>query len=284
MKQNIFDGLAVARTIEESLAQRVIEVRDSRGHPPTLQSVMVGNDPASLSFISIKEKRAQQIGIRFLRKHYPESFDPASVVRYIREKNEDPDIDGIIIQLPLPDQFDRTRVLRAIHPFKDVDGLHPKNLGGLITAAPEFVPPAVNAAQKVLEECSFALSGANIVMIGAGILIGKPVGLYFMNQQATVTFCSEYTLDISDITKRADVVVTATGKQNIIVPDMVKQGVVIIDFGSILVNGKMYGEVDPRVAEKATFFTPVPGGVGPLTASYLLQNTVIAAERFAGIL
>lgn len=280
MSAHVFDGKFAAYEIEQSLIPRIEKIKQQRKNPPKLLSILVGSDPASRMFIDIKEKRARFIGMTFERKHYPDSFDPAKVVTFIREANEDKHVDGIIVQLPLPEQFERLRVLRAIDPFKDVDGLHPKNFGALIEGTPSFLPPAVLAVQRVLDTYDIDVRGVHAVMLGSGLLIGKPVGLWLLNNGATVTYCHKDTPNISIKTQQADIIISATGTSGVLSADMVTDGTLVIDFGGTMVDGVLQGDVQKDVADKAAIVTPVPGGVGPLTVSYLLENTVLAAERF----
>ncbi|MCA9397860.1 bifunctional 5,10-methylenetetrahydrofolate dehydrogenase/5,10-methenyltetrahydrofolate cyclohydrolase [candidate division WWE3 bacterium] len=282
METTIYNGKERAREIETDLAQRVSVIQNKRKHAPGLLSILIGDDPASHAFISIKEKRAQAIGINFERKHYPETFDPIKVVRYIHSRNEDTSIDGILIQLPLPPQFDRTATLKAIHPYKDVDGLHPKNLGFLIEGKAHFVPPAVLAVNDIVRQANLKLSGKEVVLVGSGLLVGKPLAMYFVNEGATVTMCSIHTTVLSRHTKRADIIISSTGEADLITPEMVKEGVVSIDFGGKKINGVLKGEFSADVAFKSSLFTPVPGGIGPMTVAKLLENTVISAERSLG--
>jgi len=268
MSAHIFEGRKEAARIEQSLISRVRAITEQRKNPPKLLSILVGSDPASRMFIDIKEKRARTIGMAFERKHYPDSFDPAKVVTFIREANEDKYVDGIIVQLPLPEQFERSRVLRAIDPFKDVDGLHPKNFGALVEGTPSFLPPAVLAVQRVLDTYSIDVKGVHVVMLGSGLLIGKPVGLWLLNNGATVTYCHKDTPNIGIVTQQADIIVAATGVPGVLTRDMVEEGAIVVDFGGVMVDGVLQGDANQAVAEKASVVTPVPGGVGPLTVSF----------------
>lgn len=279
METTIYNGKERAREIEADLVQRVSVIQKKRKHAPGLLSILIGDDPASHAFINIKEKRALAVGINFERKHYPDTFDPIEVVRYIHSRNEDTSIDGILVQLPLPSQFDRTTTLKAIHPYKDVDGLHPKNLGFLIEGKAHFVPPAVLAVNDIVTHASLDLAGKEVVLVGSGLLVGKPLSLYFVNEGATVTMCSVHTADLFQHTKRADIIVSSTGEAELITPDMVKEGVIAIDFGGKKIDGVLKGEFSADVAFKSSLFTPVPGGIGPMTVAKLLENTVLSAER-----
>lgn len=284
MAAEIFDGKAKAYTIEENLKLRIDSIKQKRGHVPGLLSVLIGNDEASVYFTNLKQKRAEAIGMHFESKRYPETFDPREVVSFIHEKNEDKQIDGIIVQLPLPPHFDRTLVLKAIDPIKDVDGLHPKNLGFLLEGSPKFIPPAVLAVEEVLNDfknrnSEYEIKSKEVVLVGSGLLIGKPIALYFLNLGSTVTLCNSHTSDLSFHTKRADIIVASTGEVELIDSSMVKDGSVLIDFGGKKIDGMLKGEFTQDVVEKASLITPVPGGVGPLTVAKLLENTVISAEQ-----
>lgn len=279
MSADIFDGRAAVAHIEEQLRPRIERVTKQRGFAPGLLSVLIGDDPSSLQFINIKEKKATALGIHFERKYYPTSFDPREAVNFIRQSGERNEIDGILIQLPLPAQFDRSSVLKAIHPYKDVDGLHPKNLGLLLEGKAFFVPPAVLSVHEVLVRHNIDLTGKEVVLVGSGLLVGKPLALYFSNESATVTMCNVHTQDLANHTRRADIVVASTGEAEIITADMVKEGAVLIDFGGKQVDGVLKGEFHGDVREKAALVTPVPGGIGPLTVAKLLENTVLSAER-----
>lgn len=279
MSTDIFDGREAVSHIEQQLRPRIERVTQQRGFAPGLLSVLVGDDLSSHQFINIKEKKATSLGIRFERKHYPANFDPRKVVNFIRESGERNEIDGILIQLPLPTQFDRSLVLKAIHPYKDVDGLHPKNLGLLLEGKAFFVPPAVLSVHEVLISHHVDLTGKEVVLVGSGLLVGKPLALYFSNEGATVTMCNVHTQDLANHTRRADIIVSSTGEAEIISADMVKEGAVLIDFGGKQVDGLLKGEFGQDVYEKAALVTPVPGGIGPLTVAKLLENTVLSAER-----
>lgn len=264
MAAKIVDGKKIAQGIEDGLKTRVAE----SGRVPGLVSVIVGGDPSSHKFVDLKAAAAERVGMNFEKKAYPENFDPRLIINYIREKNADDSVDGIIVQLPLPDHFERVQILKSVHPFKDVDCLHPKNLGLLMMGAPVFVPPVVRAIHSVVETPRRGVStlrGKRITVVGAGLLVGRPLAVFLMNMGATVTVVNEFTKNLAQVTRETEVVISATGVKSLITAEHVAKGAMIIDAAN---------DVDTdSVSQKVSVLVPSPGGIGPLTIAYLLQNT-----------
>lgn len=253
---------------------------------PSLTIVQVGDDPASATYIRKKIEAAESIGITAKHLKLPDSISLVSLLDQLDSLNHDPDVTGYIVQLPLPDHlwdaFDR--IAAEIHPDKDVDGFTAENFGDMaLNGMGEFLPPATAAGVVRLLECEkIAIAGAHVVVVGRSNLVGKPLALMLLNRNATVTVCHSKTRDLANITKTADILVSAVGKPNLITADMVKDGAVVIDIGTTHVDGKLAGDVDfDAVSKKASAITPVPGGVGPLTVACLLSNVVDAAEEAA---
>jgi len=287
MSALIIDGKAIALRIEADLKDRVKGSQERTGEVPGLVSIVVGDDKQSHKFVSLKGRAAERVGVNFEKKVYPSSFDPRLIVNFIHQKNADEGVHGIIVQLPLPAGFDRVQLLKAVHPYKDVDCLHPKNLGLLMMGEPVFVPPVVQAVVAMIS-CAgqkaqgdrlvkhlmlnkLDLKGKEVALVGAGLLVGRPLAVYLMNQGATVSIANERTKGLAKITATADIVVSATGVRNLITADHIKEGAVVVDAAM---------DVDLESVEgKAAVVSPSPGGVGPLTVVYLLANTVEAFRR-----
>jgi methylenetetrahydrofolate dehydrogenase (NADP+)/methenyltetrahydrofolate cyclohydrolase len=243
--------------------------------------VLVGNNPASAIYVSNKVRACEEIGIRSLRFDLPESTDTDSLVRTIESLNADPAVHGILVQLPLPPHIDMRRVLETISVRKDVDGFHLYNVGGLVVGNTIFSPCTPYGVVKLLEYERIKVEGQNVVVVGASNIVGKPMALMLMQRDATVCICHAKTRDLAQFTILADILIVAAGKPRLILPQMVKTGAVVIDVGiNRLPDGSITGDVDfAGVAAKASFITPVPGGVGPMTITMLLENTIAAAER-----
>jgi methylenetetrahydrofolate dehydrogenase (NADP+)/methenyltetrahydrofolate cyclohydrolase len=280
MTAKIIDGVAVSADIRKGLKTRV-EALAGRSLVPGLAVIVVGNDPASAVYVRNKIKACADVGIRSFRYDFPTDADPQSVLALISELNVRDDVHGILVQLPLPPQFAISQILQTISADKDVDGFHLYNVGGLVVGDTVFPPCTPYGVVKMLEHEGVALEGKNVVVVGASNIVGKPMALMLMQRDATVCICHAKTRDLAQFTILADILVVAAGKPNLIVPQMVKTGAVVIDVGiNRLPNGKLVGDVEfPGVAEKASLITPVPGGVGPMTVTMLLYNTVASAER-----
>jgi methylenetetrahydrofolate dehydrogenase (NADP+) / methenyltetrahydrofolate cyclohydrolase len=276
----IIDGVAVAAEIRRELKERSKALQE-RGVVPGLAVIMVGNDPASSVYVRNKVRACKEVGIKSFRFDFAQDADPDSVLAVINELNSRPDIHGILVQLPLPPRFSVAEVLRTLSVDKDVDGFHLYNVGGLVIGGTVFPPCTPYGVVKMLEHERIELEGQNVVVVGASNIVGKPMALMLMQRDATVCICHAKTRDLAQFTVLADILVVAAGKPNLIVPEMVKTGAVVIDVGiNRLPNGKLVGDVDfAGVSQKASYITPVPGGVGPMTVTMLLANTIAAAER-----
>ena len=276
----IIDGIAVATVIRTECKERVAALA-ARGVQPGLAVILVGGNAASAVYVRNKIRACADVGIRSVRYDFATDVAPDTVLSTIEELNADPNIHGILVQLPLPPQFATTQVLRAISVNKDVDGFHLYNVGGLVVGDTVFPPCTPYGVVKMLEHEGISVEGKNVVVVGASNIVGKPMALMLMQRDATVCICHAKTRDLAQFTILADILVVAAGKPNLILPQMVKTGAVVIDVGiNRLPDGKLVGDVDfEGVRQKASHITPVPGGVGPMTVTMLLVNTIASAER-----
>lgn len=279
----IIDGIAVASKIRVECKERVEKLK-KRGVVPGLAVILVGSDPASAVYVRNKIRACAEVGIKSIRYDFPRDAAPEAVLETIEKLNVDPAVHGILIQLPLPPQFATGQVLRAISAGKDVDGFHLYNVGGLVVGDTVFPPCTPYGVVKLLEHENIDVEGKNVVVVGASNIVGKPMALMLMQQDATVCICHAKTRDLAQFTILADILVVAAGKPNLILPQMVKTGAVVIDVGiNRLPDGRLVGDVDfEGVRQKASYITPVPGGVGPMTVTMLLVNTIASAERNCG--
>ncbi|WP_321908989.1 MULTISPECIES: bifunctional methylenetetrahydrofolate dehydrogenase/methenyltetrahydrofolate cyclohydrolase FolD [unclassified Paraburkholderia] len=282
MTATIIDGNALSKKLRADVAMRAAALT-ARGHQPGLAVVLVGDNPASEVYVRNKVKACEDNGLYSSYDRYPESLSEADLLKRIDELNRDPKINGILVQLPLPKHIDSHKVIEAIAPEKDVDGFHVANAGALMTGQPLFRPCTPYGVMKMFEEYKIPLEGANAVVIGRSNIVGKPMALLLLEKGATVTICHSKTRDLAKHTRDADVVVAAVGKRNVLTADMIKPGATVIDVGMNRDdNGKLCGDVDfAGLKDVAGFITPVPGGVGPMTITMLLVNTIEAAERAA---
>lgn len=281
MTARVIDGRAAAALLRAEFIPRIEQLRARTNVTPGLAVLLVGNNPASAIYVSNKVRACQEIGIRSLRFDLPATVDTDTLVGKIEELNLDPTVHGILVQLPLPPHIDMRRVLESISVRKDVDGFHLYNVGGLVVGNTIFSPCTPYGVVKLLEYERIKVEGQNVVVVGASNIVGKPMALMLMQRDATVCICHAKTRDLAQFTILADILIVAAGKPNLILPQMVKTGAVIIDVGiNRLPDGRITGDVDfEGVAAKASFITPVPGGVGPMTITMLLENTIAAAER-----
>jgi methylenetetrahydrofolate dehydrogenase (NADP+)/methenyltetrahydrofolate cyclohydrolase len=279
----VIDGKAVARSIRKECAARVAELRADHGIVPALAVVIVGEHPPSLVYVRNKMRACEEVGIRAVLNTFPAGVEPSLVEARIAALNADPSIHGILIQLPLPAQFGAGGIVRSIRADKDVDGFHQYNVGGLVIGDTVFPPCTPQGVMKILEHEGIAIEGKNVVVVGASNIVGKPMGLMLMRSEATVSICHAKTRDLAQYTILADILVVAAGCPNLITAPMVKTGAVVIDVGiNRLPDGRLVGDVDfEGVRAKASYITPVPGGVGPMTISMLLVNTIASAGRHA---
>jgi methylenetetrahydrofolate dehydrogenase (NADP+)/methenyltetrahydrofolate cyclohydrolase len=268
------DGKALAARIREEVAREV----EAFPRPIGLATVLVGDDPASDIYIRMKHKATVEVGIEARDLRLPTETAEDDLLAFVRELNSDDAIDGILVQLPLPEQIDEGRVIRAVDPVKDVDGFHPVNAGLLLAGTPGHVPGTPLGVLALLDEYGVELKGANAVVIGRSDIVGKPVALLLLHRHATVTICHSRTRDLAAETARADVVVAAVGVPGIVTPEMVRPGAAVVDVGINRTENGLVGDVDPAVAERAGLLTPVPGGVGPMTIAMLLRSTIRAAR------
>lgn len=274
------DGNAIAREVRaewKARAERLIE----QGTQPGLAVIIVGSNPASSIYVRNKAKACDEAGIYSEIHDFPESANQDEVIQRIQELNKAPRIHGILVQLPLPNHFESRKVIAAIAVEKDVDGFHLYNVGALVTGNSVFPPCTPFGVMKMLEKSSIAIEGRHAVVVGRSNIVGKPMALMLLEKGATITICTSKTHNLAEHTRRADILVVATGKPRMITADMVKPGATVIDVGiNRMPDGKLTGDVDfESVKEKAGYLTPVPGGVGPMTITMLLCNTIAAAER-----
>jgi methylenetetrahydrofolate dehydrogenase (NADP+)/methenyltetrahydrofolate cyclohydrolase len=282
MAAKIIDGVRIAAGIRESCRKRVTALA-AGGVTPGLAVILVGSNAASLVYVRNKVRACAEVGIRSFQHEFPADAAPAEVIGLIADLNRRPDIHGILVQLPLPPQFSIASVVGAISPDKDVDGFHLYNVGGLAIGDTIFPPCTPYGVVKLLESESIPIEGRNVVVVGASNIVGKPMALMLMQREATVCICHAKTRDLAQFTILADILVVAAGRPNLILPQMVRTGAVVIDVGiNRLPSGRLVGDVDfDGVSEKASHITPVPGGVGPMTVTMLLVNTIRCAERHA---
>ena len=282
MTAQLIDGNALSRKIRADVSGRIAALKAS-GVEPTLAIVLVGEDPASQVYVKHKVNDSSETGLVAHLERYPATMTEAELLARIHALNDDPKVHGILVQLPLPRHLDSHRVIEAISPTKDVDGFHVASAGALMVGQPGFWPCTPHGCMKMLESIGYDLRGKHAVVIGRSNIVGKPMAMMLLAKNATVTICHSATKDLGAITRQADVVVAAVGKRNILTADMVKPGAVIIDVGmNRKEDGKLAGDVDfDGVKEVASWITPVPGGVGPMTRAMLLANTLEAAERAA---
>ncbi|MBU8684215.1 bifunctional methylenetetrahydrofolate dehydrogenase/methenyltetrahydrofolate cyclohydrolase FolD [Bacillus haynesii] len=280
MTATIIDGKETAKEKRGQLAKEVEELK-KQGVTPGLAVILIGDDPASLSYVRGKKKAAEAMGIRFQLDHFDASFSEQELLEVIDQYNQNDDFHGILVQLPLPDHISEQAVIERISPDKDVDGFHPLNVGKMLLGEDTFLPCTPAGIVELLKKTEIDLSGKEVVVVGRSNIVGKPVGQLLLNENATVTYCHSRTADITAHTKKADILIVAVGKANFIKADQMKEGAVVIDVGvNRLDNGKLVGDVDFEEAkEKASYITPVPGGVGPMTITMLAHNTVKSAKR-----
>jgi methylenetetrahydrofolate dehydrogenase (NADP+) / methenyltetrahydrofolate cyclohydrolase len=280
MTAQLIDGTLLSRQIRANVAQRAANLA-KRGRQAGLAVILVGDSPASQVYVRNKVKACEDNGIYSVFEKYDADLSEVALLARINALNRDARIHGILVQLPLPPHIDAHKVIEAIAPEKDVDGFHISNAGLLMTGQPLFRPCTPYGIMKMLESIDYPVRGAHAVIVGASNIVGKPQAMLLLQAGATVTICNSKTRDLGHHTRQADILVAATGKRNLITADMIKPGAVVIDVGMNRDDqGKLCGDVDfPQVKEVAGYITPVPGGVGPMTITMLLVNTIEAAER-----
>ncbi len=275
----IIDGKAIARDVRAEVAKGVEELK-ALGVTPGLHVILVGNDPASETYVRNKELACADVGMRGVAHRLPEATEQAALLRLVEELNADSSVHGILVQLPLPKHLDALAVLAKISPDKDVDGLHQVSAGRLLAGYEGFVPCTPRGIMRLIESTGEKIAGKEAVVIGRSNLVGKPVSLLLLNENATVTMCHSKTRDLAAVARRADILVAAIGKPEFVAGDMIKPGAIVIDVGTTRVDGKLKGDVNFEEAKGiAGYITPVPGGVGPMTIAMLLSNTLLAARR-----
>jgi methylenetetrahydrofolate dehydrogenase (NADP+)/methenyltetrahydrofolate cyclohydrolase len=295
MPAQILDGKSIAQEIREEIKKEVIELREKHGLVPGLVTILVGENPASVSYVTAKQRTAHELGFYSVQENLPENVSEDELLKLIEKFNRDDKIHGILVQLPLPKHINERKVLYAIDPRKDVDGFHPVNVGKLVIGEPCFIPCTPYGIMILLAKTGVPVDGADVVVIGRSNIVGKPIANLLMQKRkpvgnATVTVCHTGTKDIASHTRRADILIVAAGVPKFVTADMVKEGAVVIDVGVNRIGttpdgkAKLCGDVDfEAVKEKASFITPVPGGVGPMTITMLMKNTLESAKAWAGI-
>jgi methylenetetrahydrofolate dehydrogenase (NADP+) / methenyltetrahydrofolate cyclohydrolase len=281
----ILDGKALAKKIQLELKEQITQLEEKIGRPPGLAVLMVGDNPASAVYVRNKETACQRVGIASLGQHFPETATQEELEQAIARLNQDDRVDGILVQLPLPQHLDSISLLHSIDPDKDADGLHPVNLGKLVRSETGLRSCTPAGVMRLLQEYALPLEGKHAVVIGRSILVGKPIALMLLEQNATVTMAHSRTQDLSAVCRTADIIVAAVGKPEMITQDMVKPGAIVIDVGINRVDlgsgkSKLVGDVAfDSVSKVASHITPVPGGIGPMTVAMLLSNTVESYAR-----
>ena len=269
------DGKVLAAKLREQVAEDV----KAFGRPVCLATILVGDDPASHVYVGSKHKASREAGIDSRDHRFPGDTPEGEILELIAELNADEAVDGILVQLPLPEHMDEATVLRSVDPSKDVDGFHLLNAGRLYLGEPFLVPATPLGIMAMLDEYDVDLKGADAVVIGRSTIVGKPMAMMLLAEHATVTICHSRTADLAEHTRRADVLVAAVGIPGLVTPDMVKPGATVVDVAMNRTEAGLVGDVDPAVAEVAERMTPVPGGVGPMTIAMLLRNTLTAAQH-----
>jgi len=279
----LIDGKALAQSIRERMAKDVVELHAKTGVRPGLAVILVGDDPASHLYVKNKQKACDAAGIYVDEHKLPVATTQVDLLALIQKKNADPKVHGILVQLPLPKHIDSKVILDAVSPAKDADGFHPYNLGRLLEGSPTFEACTPKGIIAMIESTGAGIEGKRAVVVGRSTIVGKPVALMLLHRHATVTICHSKTKDLPAVCREADILVVAIGKAKFVTADMVKDGAIVIDVGTNQLPDKTFvGDVDfGPVSQKAGWISPVPGGVGPMTITMLLYNTVEAAKRFA---
>lgn len=276
----LLDGKALSAKIKEEVKEEVSLIVKEKNITPGLAVILVGNDAASATYVASKAKACKDAGIYSVVHEMPESITQEELLDTINMMNNNPKLDGILVQLPLPKHIDTTTVLEAINPLKDVDGFHPYNVGRMVSNLDSFLPATPFGVMRMFEEHNIEVSGKDVVVIGSSDIVGKPMASLLINKKATVTVCNSRTKDLKAHTSKADIVIIAVGVPYLLKEDMVKDGAVVIDVGiNRLDTGKLVGDADfEGLKNKCSFLTPVPGGVGPMTIAMLLKNTIKASK------
>ncbi|MGQ9511366.1 MAG: tetrahydrofolate dehydrogenase/cyclohydrolase catalytic domain-containing protein [Thermaceae bacterium] len=269
----IWRGAPVAEEVYREIRDRLASLT----FVPSLRVIRLGDDPASVSYVRLKDKKARELGLKSEVEVYPKTLSEEALLSRIHALNEDPEVDGILVQLPLPPHIRVDRVLEAIHPLKDVDGFHPLNVGRLWSGGEGLFPCTPLGVVRLLKHYGVELRGKEVVVLGRSNIVGKPMAGLLLREDATVTLAHSKTEGLSEVTRRADILIVAVGRPWLVTPGMVKEKAVVVDVGVNRVEGRLLGDVHPGVAEVARALTPVPGGVGPMTVAMLMANTLKAA-------
>jgi len=271
----IIDGKQLSKSIRADVTERVSKLQETYGKAPHLVVVIVGDNPASHSYVKRKKKDCERAGMKSTIIHKDSDISESALLDIVEELNQDSDVHGILVQLPLPDHIDKNLVIETIRKEKDVDGFHPLNIAAVHTGEKAILPATPKGVMRMLESTGIDLVGKEAFVIGTSNIAGKPIGMLLLESKATVTYAHSDTRDLKPHAKFADIIVSAAGVVNLVTADMVKEGAVVIDVGINRVDGKLVGDVDfDAVKEKASYITPVPGGVGPMTIASLLENTL----------
>jgi len=275
----LLDGKKLAQKIQQEI-KKDVDLLKQASITPGLAVIMIGDDEASRVYVKKKAEACKEVGIYSVVHEMPDNIKEETIINTIKLMNENSSINGILVQLPLPEHINQTKILETIDPRKDVDGFHPFNMGRLFLGLDSFVPCTPLGVMKMFEEYEIDLKGKDVCVVGASNIVGKPMAALLLNAFATVDICHIYTKDLKEHTKKADIVIVGVGKAGLITEDMVKDGAIVIDIGiNRLENGKLVGDVDfENVSKKCSYITPVPGGVGPMTIAMLLANTIKATK------
>ncbi len=279
----LIDGTSLAKKVQSTVTAEVEKLKQEKNIVPGLAVILVGDDPASHAYVKMKAKACENVGFYSITHNMPDSISQDEIIGTIQMMNDNPRIDGILVQLPLPKHIDTDKILEVIDPKKDVDGFHAYNVGRLVTGLDSFVACTPLGVMKMFEEYNIELRGKDVCVVGASNIVGKPMASLLLNAEATVTITHIYTKDLKAHTSRADIIVVGVGVPGLIKEDMVKEGAIVIDIGiNRIEDGSLVGDVDfKNVSPKCSYITPVPGGVGPMTIAMLLSNTLKSAKARA---
>jgi methylenetetrahydrofolate dehydrogenase (NADP+)/methenyltetrahydrofolate cyclohydrolase len=279
----LIDGKALANKVQTSVAAEVAQLKLEKNIVPGLAVILIGDDPASHAYVKMKAKACEKVGFYSITHSMPDTISQDEIIATIKMMNDNPRIDGILVQLPLPKHVDTDKIIEVIDPKKDVDGFHPCNVGKLVTGLDTFVACTPLGVMKMFEEYDIELEGKDVCVVGASNIVGKPMAALLLNANATVTVTHIFTKDLKSHTSKADIIVVGVGVPDLIKADMVKEDAIVIDIGiNRIENGTLVGDVDfKNVAPKCSYITPVPGGVGPMTIAMLLSNTLKSAKQRA---
>ena len=276
----LIDGKKVSAEVRVCLAKKVKELKEKTGRVPGLATVLVGDDPASAVYVRNKNKICRELGFKSFEQKLSLDTSEAKLLKLIKELNSNNDIHGILVQLPLPNQIDSEKILQAIDPNKDVDGFHPINVGKLVVGNALLTPCTPSGIIKLLDHYEIDISGKHAVVLGRSNIVGKPVSMLLLQRNATITICHSRTKNLEEITRSADILVAAIGRANFVTENMVSKGAIVIDVGINRVDGKLTGDINfETVSKRASYITPVPGGVGPMTIALLMENTLKAFKK-----